>query len=125
VPIVIAAALRGQSPLTTAATAGMQMALTAVGLASMAGTRIAGHAVAAGRSTQGGADSEDGGEDESAGIAPQPSTTPTTGSSTTPASAQRSPSSEATAESPATRQSRILSGYDNSGLLEDEQQALI
>jgi hypothetical protein len=125
VPIVIAAALRGQSPLTTAATAGMQMALTAVGLASMGGTRIAGRAAAAGRSTQGGADSEDGGEDESAGIAPQPSTTPTTGSSTTPASAQRSPSSEATAESPATRQSRILSGYDNSGLLEDEQQALI
>ena len=34
VPIIIAAVLRGQSPLTTAAMTGMQMSLTALGLAS-------------------------------------------------------------------------------------------
>jgi hypothetical protein len=125
VPIIIAATLRGQSPLTTAATSGMQMALTAVGLASMAGTRMAGRAAAAGKSAKGGADSKDEGEDESAGIAPQPSTTPTTGS-ITPATARRktSSSSPETAESAADRQSQILSGYHATDLLDEEEQAL-
>jgi type II secretory pathway pseudopilin PulG len=123
VPIVIAATLRGQSPLTTAATSGMQMALTAVGLASMAGTRIAGRVAASGGGVQGGSGSESGGEDESPDLAPQPSTSP--GGGFTPTSTQRSSStsSDTTNESPGERQSRILSGYDTADVLEEEQQA--
>jgi hypothetical protein len=120
VPIVIAAVLRGQSPLTTAATSGMQMALTAFGMASMAGTRIAGGGAAgSAKAASGKADSGkgDGGEsgNETPGMAPQPSTTPT-GSNPTQA-AKRGAASAATQETaaeetPAERQSQILAGYE-------------
>ena len=125
VPIVIAATLRGQSPLTTAAMSGMQMALTTVGLASMVGTRIAGRMAASGAGFDGEGSSGRDGQDESAGIAPQPSTTPPTGMATpAPTPSISSSSSRETTESAAERQSQILSGYDNSTLLEDEEQAL-
>jgi type II secretory pathway pseudopilin PulG len=117
VPIIIAAVLRGQSPLTTAATSGMQMALTALGLASMAGTRIAAQSAAAPAKTPTANQDDAGGDgsNETPGMAPQPSTTPTT---TGPAQGMKRPSAattEATDESPAERQSRILSGYESGG----------
>jgi len=121
VPIVIAATLRGQSPLTTAAMSGMQMALTAFGLASMAGTKIAARNAAtpaktppAANNTPAANQNGDGGDggNEPTDMAPQPSTTPT---SSGPAQAAKRPSastSEEVAETPAERQSRILSDYE-------------
>jgi hypothetical protein len=112
VPIVIAAVLRGQSPLTTAATTGMQMALTAFGMASMAGTRIAGGGAAPSSKTSSQKDSAGGDDsgDETPRMAPRPSTTPPTSSAKRSAT---STSAEAASESsPAERQSQILAGYE-------------
>ena len=114
VPIIIAAVLRGQSPLTTAATSGIQMALTAAGLASMAGTRLAARGAAAPGKTAPTKQDEAEGDvgHESTGMAPQPSTTPT---SFGPAQAMKrrgGTTTEETEESSAERQSRILSGYE-------------
>jgi hypothetical protein len=110
VPLVMAAVLRGHSPLTTAATSGMQMGLTALGLASMAGTKIA--ALASKAPANEGTDSgkSGGGGEASAGMAPRPSTTPTSGGPVA-ATQARSSSSD---ESPAERQSQILAEYSNS-----------
>lgn len=122
VPLVIGAVLRGSSPLTTAATSGMQMALTTLGLASMAGTRIAATSTAVlsrpdsakvpGESNSGG----DGGNGGT-GMAPRPSMTPTSGGPS--GAARRSRTSEETGEtiaegnvSPAERQTRILANYE-------------
>lgn len=145
VPIVIAAVLRGQSPLTTAATTGMQMALTAFGMASMAGTRIAGGGAAASTKAppgkQGNSGKENGDGDETPGMAPQPSTTPT--GNPAPAAKSRGTSTQtqesAGGESPADRQSQILAGYEAASptprttktrrpaptVLEDEEKAYI
>jgi type II secretory pathway pseudopilin PulG len=133
VPIVIAATLRGQSPLTTAATHGMQMALTAMGLATMTGTRIAASAASSSQPSSSSGDGGDGG-DESKGIAPQPSITPTPGGSFGQGKSRgTSTSVEATptGETPEARQTRILSGYSQAGqhatesvaVLEDEENA--
>jgi type II secretory pathway pseudopilin PulG len=115
VPLVMAAVLRGQSPLTTAATSGMQMALTALGLAGMAGTRLGALGATAGSKSSENPGKRDGGGEESTGMAPQPSTTPTSG----PAQAARGQSSataaESTGESAAERQSQILSDYESAG----------
>jgi hypothetical protein len=113
VPIIIAAVLRGQSPLTTAATSGLQMALTALGLASMAGTRIAAQSAANTPAANTG-DSDD----EPEGMAPTPSMTPTSsGPTQTAKSPSKSAATEETVadESPAERQSRILADYEAAG----------
>jgi len=110
VPLVMAAVLRGQSPLTTAATGGMQMALTALGLAGMAGTRIAARGAATATKAPA-KDEKDGGGQESTGMAPQPSTTPTSSSPTQ--AAKGGAATQATEESPAERQSQILSDYES------------
>jgi len=148
VPIVIAATLRGQSPLTTAATSGMQMALTAFGLASMAGTKIAARSAAAPAKTppakQEDTSKNDGGDggSDSTGMAPQPSTTPTSSGPAPSAKRQSTSPTEEAAETPAERQSRILSGYEtasqatrtaktarrvteSTSVLEEEEQAYI
>jgi type II secretory pathway pseudopilin PulG len=116
VPLVMAAVLRGQSPLTTAATSGMQMALTALGLAGMAGTRLAarGAAMASPTSAKGKSGNNDGGGEESTGMAPQPSTTPTS-SSPTPAAKGRGAATGTSETSPEERQSQILSDYESAG----------
>ena len=141
VPIIIAAVLRGQSPLTTAATHGIQMALTALGLASMAGTRIAGQSPVASRKTSGantGNADGDGGDDPKE-IAPTPSMTPTGGGPTQTAKRpSTSTSAEEAEESPTERQARILADYENASpaipktqriatttILEDEEKAYI
>ena len=121
VPFVIGAALRGSSPLTIAATSGMQMAMTTLGLASMAGTRIAATS-AASRSkpdstkTPNKSDTGGDGGNESTGMAPRPSMTPTSGSPSS--AAKRSRTSTETEEafaqadtSPASRQTQILANY--------------
>ena len=117
VPIVIAAVLRGGSPLTTAATSGMQMTLTALGLASMAGTRIAVKASAPSSPSgpgHGGSEGDDG-EDDS-GIAPRPSMTPPGTSSSGGSSASKSDqATPETVAAAADRQSQILADYDNAG----------
>lgn len=119
VPIIIAAVLRGGSPLTTAATSGMQMTLTALGLASMAGTRIAARGTASGTKpggtkpggTKTPSESDSGSDDgnEDTGMAPTPATTPSV-------AARRSGSSTETVaeggDSPAERQTRILANYE-------------
>jgi hypothetical protein len=116
VPIVIAAVLRGQSPLTVAATSGLQMALTALGMASMAGTRLASRGAPASTKASPAKQEDSGGDggNETPGIAPQPSTSPT-GSSPTQAAKRRTPAGEETGaettETAAERQSRILAGY--------------
>jgi hypothetical protein len=114
VPIVIAAVLRGQSPLTTAATTGMQMALTAFGMASMAGTRIAGGGAANSSKSSPQKDSAggDNGGDETPRMAPQPSTTPTGGSPTSAAKRSATSTEAASESSPAERQSQILARYE-------------
>jgi type II secretory pathway pseudopilin PulG len=119
VPLVMAAVLRGQSPLTTAATSGMQMALTALGLAGMAGTRLGALGAAAGsKSSESGKDSGkrdgDGGE-ESTGMAPQPATTPTSSPTQAAKSGGAATAAESTGESAAERQSQILSDYETAG----------
>jgi type II secretory pathway pseudopilin PulG len=143
VPIIIAAVLRGQSPLTTAATHGIQMALTALGLASMAGTRIAGQSPVASRKTSGantGNADGDGGDDPKE-IAPTPSMTPTGGGPTQTAKRpSTSTSAEEAEESPTERQAQILADYENASpttqktqrgatttaaILEDEEKAYI
>lgn len=117
VPIVIAAVLRGQSPLTTAVTSGMQMALTAFGMASMAGTRLAAQGAATSAKTPSGTQKDSGNGDgdtgnETPGMAPQPSTTPTSSGPAQVAKRSSTSTSEETSESPAERQTRILSGYE-------------
>jgi hypothetical protein len=142
VPVVIAAVLRGNSPLTTAATSGMQMTLTALGLASMAGTRIAAKASAPQSSTGtgGGGSAGDDNEGDGTSIAPRPSMTPPSGGLTGPSSKSEESSTE-TVPSAAERQSQILADYDSGGpkttttvhrpvtqpaaVLEEEQQAYI
>jgi hypothetical protein len=119
VPIIIAAVLRGNSPLTTGAKAGMEMSLTALGLASMAGTRIAG--AASGLKTPSSPGSGGAGDDgsEGTGMAPRPSTTPTNGgSSSTAPRGTPSPGTDETASegsSPAERQTQILADYADAG----------
>lgn len=124
VPIIIAAVLRGNSPLTTAATSGMQMTLTALGLASMAGTRIAAASAASrskpsGTKTPSKSDSESDGGEEDTGMAPRASMTPTSGGPSNVARRRRTSveSEEAVAEdgdlSPAQRQTQILADYGN------------
>jgi hypothetical protein len=114
VPIVIGAVLRGGSPLTTAATSGMQMTLTALGLASMAGTRIAAKAsMSTPADLSNGGPGDDGGEDRS-GMAPRPSMTPPgTGLSgkTTSTGSEPAESLDAAED----RQSQILADYDAGG----------
>jgi len=115
VPIIIAAVLRGQSPLTTAAMTGMQMSLTALGLASMAGTRIAAQRASGPSAQADTSDTTDGDSGpDSTRMAPQPSTTPSDSNST--ASRRTSSSSEGvvdeSAASPAERQSQILADYE-------------
>jgi hypothetical protein len=113
VPIVIAAVLRGGSPLTTAATSGMQMTLTALGLASMAGSRIAATAsMPKGNSSLPGGGSEDDGGEQGSGIAPRPSMTPSgVGSSGSLTSSGFSQAESA--PSSAERQSQILADHDS------------
>jgi hypothetical protein len=119
VPIIIAAVLRGNSPLTTGAKAGMEMSLTALGLASMAGTRIAG--AASGLKTPSSPGSGGAGDDgsEGTGMAPRPSTTPTNGgSSSTAPRGTPSPGTDETASegsSPAERLTQILADYADAG----------
>ena len=120
VPIVIAAVLRGQSPLTVAATSGLQMALTALGMASMAGTRLASRGAPTSTKPSPAKQEDSGGDggSETPGIAPQPSTSPTGSSPTQAAKRRTSTGAETiaeTTESAAERQSRILAGYGGAG----------
>lgn len=112
VPIVIAATLRGQSPLTTAATSGMQMALTAMGLASMTGTRIASRTAASASSKTAPAGDNDIGP-ESTDMAAQPSTHPTPTVPGMASAGRQAPAAEETDETPVQRQARILAGYED------------
>jgi hypothetical protein len=110
VPIVIAAVLRGGSPLTTAATSGMQMTLTALGLASMAGTRIAAKIPSPETSAEDNGGRQDGGQ--GTGMAPRPSTEPPgTGLSGGGRGAQPAESRDSAEE----RQSQILADYESGG----------
>jgi hypothetical protein len=110
VPIVIAAVLRGGSPLTTAATSGMQMTLTALGLASMAGSRIAANA-AMPKATSDGGSEDDNGEDGT-GMAPRPSMTPP-GVGLSGSFISSDHSLTGSAASSAERQSQILAEHDS------------
>jgi hypothetical protein len=130
VPLIIAAVLRGASPLTAGAKAGIEMTLTAFGLATMVGTKIAARQAATAtlaknvppassdRRSEGG----EGGEET--GMAPKPSPLPSGGcgviaaatrrvSSRTTSGGSSETSGESVVETSAERQSRILAGYDS------------
>jgi len=115
VPLMMAAVLRGSSPLTTGAKAGMEMGLSALGLAGMTGARL-GAAWAGGTSKSkeppsGDRRSSGGGEGEATGMAPRASSTSPIG---VPASSKRkNAQAEETDETPAARQARILAGYES------------
>ncbi len=115
VPIIMAAVLRGASPLTTGAKAGMEMALSALGLAGLTGARLgAAFATPAAnkvpsRPAEKQATDDNPGTDP--GMAPQPSSTSPSGS---PSVAQRkSPPVEQSNETATERQARILDEYEN------------
>jgi hypothetical protein len=108
VPIIIASVLRGSSPLTAGAKAGMEMTLTALGLAGMAGSRIAARSAGSESAPGKGGGSQESGGEEDPGMAPRPSTTPPTG--TPPVAATTGAELVATA---AARQSRILENYED------------
>jgi hypothetical protein len=114
VPLIMAAVLRGGSPLTTGAKAGMEMTLTALGLAGMTSARLgaAWSAGAAKSNESPSGDHRSNGDDggETTGMAPRPSSTPSTGVSSF--SPRQTAQSEETGETPAQRQTRILAGYE-------------
>jgi len=104
VPLVMAAVLRGGSPLTTGAKAGMEMALSALGVTGLTSARL-GAAWAANTKTANSGDNEDKGK-EGARMAPRPSNT----DSPTVARSQAA-APEETDETPEERQTRILDQY--------------
>jgi hypothetical protein len=110
VPLIMAAVLRGASPLTTGAKAGMEMALSALGVAGLAGARL-GAAFTKAPVTSAEKPASGDGKGEDPGMAQQPSTTSPTG---TPTAAQsKSAPAKASDETPAQRQARILDEYEN------------
>jgi hypothetical protein len=115
VPLVMAAVLRGSSPLTTGAKAGMEMTLTALGLAGMTSARLGAARSAASSASdkkapkEPGSDGSDG--DEASAMAPRQSPTSSTG--VTSMSKRKTAKSEETDETPAQRQARILAGYES------------
>ena len=115
VPIIIASVLRGNSPLTAGAKAGIEMTLTALGLAGMAGSRIA--AKSAGTdskpSSSNGGNSNDAGGDEESGMAPRPSTTSPTGDLPSAVARKTAEGGAEIVETAASRQSRILAAYED------------
>lgn len=109
VPLIMAAVLRGTSPLTAGAKAGMEMTLTALGLAGMMGARLGAARAATPRSTGTPTTGADGGE--ASGMAPRP---PSTSPNGTPSVAGRKTAApEQTDETPEERQARILAGYES------------
>ena len=109
VPLVMAAVLRGSSPLTTGAKAGMEMTLTALGLAGMTSARLGSNwAARAPKSTESPSGDQ---SSEDIGMAPRAASTPATG----PWSfSQRKSAPVADAgETPAQRQARILADYES------------
>jgi hypothetical protein len=108
VPLIMAAVLRGSSPLTTGAKAGMEMTLTALGLAGMTGARL-GAAWASTAPKPSPSTGDQGGEETD--MAPRPSSTSPTGVSTF--SKRKTAQAEETDETPAERQTRILAGYES------------
>jgi len=110
VPLVMAAVLRGASPLTTGAKAGMEMALSALGVAGLTSARIgAALAKAPAKSTE--KPPTDDGKGEDPGMAPQPSGLSPTGA---PFVAQdKAPPVGEASETSAERQARILDEYEN------------
>jgi hypothetical protein len=115
VPLIMAAVLRGSSPLTTGAKAGMEMTFTALGLAGMTGARLSAAWVSAtpksGESPSG--DSSSSGQE--GGMAPRPSSTTSLGgpSVSKPKTSSSNEVDSDTDETPAERQARILSGYES------------
>jgi hypothetical protein len=110
VPLIMASVLRGSSPLTTGAKVGMEMTLTALGLAGMTGARLgAAWAAAAPKPSESPSTGDQGGEET--GLAPRPSSTPSTGVSTF--SKRKTTQAEDTNETPVERQARILAGYES------------
>ena len=114
VPIIIASVLRGSSPLTAGAKAGIEMTLTALGLAGMAGSRIAAKGAGAEpNASPSRAGGFDDGDDEETGMAPRPSTTSPTGDLPSAASRKNTASGTEVVETAAARQSRILAAYED------------
>jgi len=116
VPLMLAAVLRGGSPLTTGAKAGIEMTLTAFGLATMAGSRLAASQAASALKGSGLPSEHRSGEeggDEGTGPAPKPSPLPS--GSGFPATARRSRATKPSGETDEQRQSRILAGYSKAG----------
>ncbi len=126
VPIIIAAVLRGSSPLTTGAKAGMEMALSGLGMAGMVGGQIAARRAARKNTDSSDSDrgarrsrrtDEDGG-DESGPVPPRPPVRPPGGGGTfdVTTGGEASPIAVAAVApaTPAQRQSQILAGYDSS-----------
>jgi hypothetical protein len=117
VPLIMASVLRGGSPLTTGAKAGMEMTLTALGLAGMTGARLGAAWAAGSKSSETpSGDHRSGGDEggEDMGMAPRPSSTSPTGV-TSSSKRKTTPSGEADAatdETPVQRQARILAGYE-------------
>jgi hypothetical protein len=108
VPLIMASVLRGGSPLTTGAKAGMEMTLTALGLAGMTSARL-GAAFAASASKSGEPTPGDSGSSGEEVMAPRPSRTPPIGNSSL--SKSKSAQDEETDEPAAARQARILADY--------------
>ena len=115
VPIIIASVLRGSSPLTAGAKAGIEMTLTALGLAGMAGTRIAARSAGteSSPSSPNGNSSTDGGGDDESGMAPRPSTTSPTGDLPSAASRKTVGERSEIVQTAAARQSEILAAYED------------
>ena len=120
VPILIAAALRGGSPLTTGAKAGMEMALSALGMAGMVGGQIAARqaagAATAGKDSPKTRKSRRGeeGDEDGGNAAPKPPTRPPGGSTLDTTTGREASSESSASATPAQRQSQILAGYDSS-----------
>jgi hypothetical protein len=115
VPLIMAAVLRGSSPLTTGAKAGMEMPLTALGLAGMTSARLgAKSAAVAPKSNESTSNdrraSGDNGNEETA-MAPRMSSTSLTGVASS--SQRKTTQAEETGETPAQRQARILASYES------------
>jgi len=112
VPLIMASVLRGGSPLTTGAKAGMEMTMTALGLAGMTSARLgAAWAASAPKPSESPSGNHGSSGEEGGVMAPRPSNTPPIGESSF--SKSKAAQAEQTDETPAARQARILSGYES------------
>ena len=117
VPLMMAAVLRGSSPLTTGAKAGMEMTLTVLGLAGMTSARLGarGGATVPKSNEAPSGESRSSGDDggDTTGMAPRPSSTSPLGvpSFSARKTASKPETDSEVVENPADRQTRILADY--------------